>query len=73
MPPVVQTFLSSHNLAGKLLIPFITHGGYGQGDSDDILTRLAATSRREKPLVIECDQERKTTETVTSWLETIRS
>ncbi|MDU4225685.1 MAG: flavodoxin [Streptococcus sp.] len=33
----------------------------------------APTARREKPLVIECDQERRTTETVTSWLETIRS
>ncbi|OAT16404.1 twin-arginine translocation pathway signal [Buttiauxella noackiae ATCC 51607] len=73
VPPVVQTFLSSHNLAGKLLIPFITHGGYGKGDSDDILASLAPAARREKPLVIECDQERRTTETVTRWLETIGS
>lgn len=73
VPPVVQAFISSHNLAGKLLIPFITHGGYGKGDSDDILASLAPTAHREKPLVIECDQERRTTETVTSWLETIRS
>lgn len=72
VPPAVQTFLSTHNLAGKLLIPFITHGGYGKGDSDDILAALAPTARREKPLVIECDQERRTTETVASWLETIR-
>lgn len=34
---------------------------------------LASAARREKPLVIGCDQERRTTETVTSWLETIRS
>lgn len=73
MPPVVQTFLSTHNLANKLLIPFITHGGYGEGDSGDILANLAPAARREKPLVIECDQERRTTETVTSWLETVRS
>lgn len=73
VPPVVQTFLSSHNLAGKLLIPFITHGGYGKGDSDDILASLAPTARREKALVIECGQERKATETVTSWLETIHN
>ncbi|MCS2169884.1 flavodoxin [Scandinavium sp. TWS1a] len=73
VPPVVQTFLSSHNLAGKQLIPFITHGGYGPGDSDGILSRLAPTARREKPLIMECDQERKTTETVTEWLEAIRS
>jgi len=73
VPPVVQTFLSRHNLAGKLLIPFITHGGYGKGDSDDILSSLVPTARREIALVIECDQERKTTETVASWLETIRN
>ena len=72
VPPVVQTFLSRHHLAGKWLIPFITHGGYGPGDSDDVLARLAPAARREKPLVIECDQERKTTETVTDWLETVR-
>ena len=71
MPPVVQTFLSTHNLAGKLLIPFITHGGYGKGDSEDILASLAPAARREKPLVMECDQEKRTTETVTGWLETL--
>ncbi|WAT01931.1 flavodoxin [Rouxiella chamberiensis] len=72
VPPVVQAFLKTHNFAGKLLIPFITHGGYGKGDSDDILARLAPNARLEKPLVIECDQERRTTETVTDWLETVR-
>lgn len=29
VPPVVCAFLSSHDLSGKSLIPFITHGGYG--------------------------------------------
>lgn len=38
-----------------------------------ILTRLAPAARREKPLTIECDSERKTTETMNSWLETIHS
>lgn len=73
VPPVVQSFLSTHDLTDKLLIPFITHGGYGSGNSEDILAGLAAGARREKPLVIECDQERKITETVNSWLETVRS
>ncbi len=72
VPPVVQTFLSSHNFAGKTIIPFITHGGYGQGDSEAILTRLAPAAQQEKPLIIECDQERRTTETVTRWLTSIR-
>lgn len=72
VPPIVQTFLSAHNLAGKQLIPFITHGGYGAGDSEDILASLAPGARREKPLIMECDQERKTTEMVTNWLDTVR-
>lgn len=71
IPPVVQTFLSTHNLAGKLIIPFITHGGSGSRDSEDILTTLAPTAHREKPLVIECDRERRITDAVTRWLETI--
>ncbi|MBK0000411.1 flavodoxin [Erwinia sp. S38] len=73
IPPVVQTFLASHSLAGKLLIPFITHGGFGLGDSEDVLAALAPAARRDKPLVMECDQERRTTETVNGWLEAVRS
>lgn len=69
VPPIVRTFLSQQNLAGKTLIPFITHGGYGPGDSEAVLARLAPTAQREKPLVMECDQERSTTEAVTRWLE----
>lgn len=73
IPPVVQTFLASHNFTDKLLIPFITHGGYGPGDSEDVLAALAPAARRDKPLVMECDQERRTTETVNGWLEAVRS
>ncbi|MCW1877232.1 flavodoxin [Erwinia sp. INIA-01] len=73
IPPVVQTFLASHHFTDKLLIPFITHGGYGPGDSEDVLAALAPAARREKPLVMECDQERRTAETVNGWLESVRS
>lgn len=73
VPPVVQTFLSSHELGNTLIIPFITHGGYGIGNSEEVLATLAAKAKREKPLVIECDQEIKTTGTVTDWLTSIRS
>lgn len=71
LPPVVQTFLTTHHLADKVLIPFITHGGYGVGNSEAVLATLAPQARREKPLVIECDQERRTTEMVTQWLSTV--
>lgn len=68
IPPVVQTFLSTHNFANKKLIPFITHGGYGKGDSEDVLAELAPLAQRVTPLVIECGQERRTTEIVIGWL-----
>ena len=71
VPPVVRTFLSQHDFTGKTLIPFITHGGYGVGDSETVLARLASGAKHEKPLVIECDQERRTTETVARWLQAL--
>ncbi|MDX6914185.1 flavodoxin [Pectobacterium carotovorum] len=73
VPPIVQTFLSTHNLTGKTLIPFITHGGYGLGNSKEILAALTPGNKWEQPLTIECDQERKTTETVARWLDTIQT
>lgn len=73
VPPVIQTFLSTNDLSGKRIIPFITHGGYGKGSSENILSRLAPKSIIEKPLVMECDQERRTTETVLKWLNSERS
>lgn len=31
--PPVKTFLSGHDLSGKRIIPFVTHGGGGAGSS----------------------------------------
>lgn len=30
IPPIVCSFLTKHNLTGKTIIPFITHGGGGE-------------------------------------------
>ena len=32
-PPVIRSFLRAHELSGRTLRPFITHGGYGLGNS----------------------------------------
>lgn len=73
VPPVVQTFLATYRLAGKNLVPFITHGGYGAGSSPTVLANLAPDARREEALVMECDQEKRTTDTVERWLGKIAS
>jgi len=69
VPPVIRSFLSAHDLSGKTLIPLITHGGYGLGNSQAILARHAPKARLVEAFVMEMDQERRTMERVTSWLK----
>jgi flavodoxin len=67
-PPVIRSFLRAHDLRGKTLRPFITHGGYGVGNSLAVLTSLAPGARIEPPFVMEADQERRTMTQVRNWL-----
>lgn len=72
-PPVIRSFLSAHDLAGKDLIPFITHGGYGLGSSQSVLTRLAPKALLRSGLVMEGEQERRTMNRVADWLNARKS
>ncbi|WP_122663726.1 flavodoxin [Pseudomonas viridiflava] len=67
-PPVIRAFLSAHDLAGKTLIPFITHGGYGLGNSLKVLSSHAPKARLLEGFVMQADQERQTMNSVESWL-----
>ena len=42
--PPVATFLAEHDFTGKLIIPFCTHGGGGQGSIVNAITRLCPHS-----------------------------
>jgi flavodoxin len=68
VPAVIRSFLSSHDPAGKNIVPFITHGGYGLGDSYAVLTRHAPNARLIQGFALQADQERKTMESVNAWL-----
>ncbi|WP_282295163.1 flavodoxin [Stenotrophomonas sp. PS02289] len=72
-PPVIRSFLSQHDLSGKTIVPFITHGGYGVGSSLRVLARHAPKARILDPFVMEADQERRTMETVNAWLDASKS
>lgn len=67
-PPIVRAFLSAHDLSGKTLIPFSTHGGYGLGNSRRVLETHAPKSKLMEGFVMEGEQERKTMERVNEWL-----
>ena len=68
-PPVIRSFLSAHVLSGKVLIPFVTHGGYGLGNTKSVLASHAPKARRLDGFLMEVDPERRTMERVTDWLK----
>ena len=67
-PPPIRSFLSNHDLAGKTVVPFITHGGYGTGRSISVLAQMAPGARIADAFVMKADQERDTLERVSEWL-----
>jgi flavodoxin len=69
-PTVIKSFLSKHELAGKDLVPLITHGGYGAGDSLAVLRRMAPKTRLRRPFIIRMDQEPAILSELTNWLKT---
>ncbi|MFP3606478.1 flavodoxin [Paraburkholderia sp. SIMBA_053] len=71
-PPVMRAFLSAHDLSGKAVIPFVTHGGYGSGNSQTVLVSHAPRARLLPGFVMEADQERRTMNQVNDWLSGIR-
>ncbi|MBV6670058.1 flavodoxin [Xanthomonas euvesicatoria pv. alangii] len=69
-PPVIRSFLSAHDLSGKTLVPFITHGGYGLGTSLSVVGTHARGARiADAAFSMEADQERRTLDQVTKWLK----
>ncbi len=70
-PPVIRSFLSTHDLAGKVVVPFITHGGYGVGSSYQVIASHAPKAAVRKGFEMQADQERKTMEQVNGWFDSL--
>ncbi len=69
MPAPLRSFLATHDLDGKTFAPFITHGGFGTGSLPETLSELAPAARILLPFVLECDQERRTLDRLSDWLD----
>lgn len=52
-------------------MPFVTHGGYGLGNSLSVVARHAPRTRLLEGFVMQADQERQTLTQVTRWLSTV--
>jgi len=68
-PPVIRSFLRAHDLKGRTVRPFITHGGYGLGNSLSVLASHAPGARIVPGFSMEADQEKRTLNKVNGWLE----
>lgn len=67
-PSVIRSFLARHDLAGKTLVPFITHGGYGPGSSLQVIADHAPGAHLLDAFIHRQDQERETLAEVTRWM-----
>lgn len=84
LPPPMKSFLSSHNLRGKTLIPFNTNTGYGTGSTFQTVKDLAPKSNilegfstlggKERDgimFVIDGEKEKQAQLEVQKWLQKI--
>lgn len=68
LPSIVRSFLTRHDFSGMTIVPFITHGGYGIGDSLAVLEKSAPGAHLLAPFMMQADQERQTMEKTLDWL-----
>lgn len=59
LPPPVKTFLYTHNLQGKTIMPLNTNAGYGVGSGLEEIRKLTPNSNIKSLLVIKGGNERE--------------
>lgn len=67
-PMVIATFLESHNLKGKTIIPFCSHGSGGAGEAFNRIKNLTLDSTNLEGLVLQGSGSKADVE---SWLRKI--
>jgi len=73
LPMPVYTFLEEYDFSGKIIIPFVTHGGSGFSDTRDTISELepdAAVS--DNTLSISRGDVAGSEEEIRQWAETLR-
>lgn len=71
-PQAIFTFLSEHDLAGKTIIPFCTHDGYGAGDSYGAIVQAVEGEKAALPgLALDAEDVPGAERRVAEWLSRI--
>lgn len=68
MPPAIRSFLKAHDLSGEVLASFVTHGGYGLGNSRSIFASHALNIQVRHGFSLGADQGRRMISRVVDWL-----
>ncbi|WP_455597411.1 flavodoxin [Cloacibacillus porcorum] len=71
MAPPVRSFLASHDLRGKEVVPFCTHGGYGGGEVAAETAKLATGAKVLKGIAVDCKDSGNPVGDVPAWLRVI--
>ena len=71
MPMGVFSFLEQHNLAGKTVIPFCTHGGSGFGDSVSDIKKTSPQANVVQGLALRGSEAGKSQTEIANWLKSI--
>ena len=72
MPMILYTFLDTHDLAGKTIVPFNTHGGSGFADTIAVISRLQPNATvEENGFTIHRDNMDEAEVAVVEWLTTL--
>lgn len=71
MAPPVATFLSSHQLKGKLVIPFLTHGGGGVQNYERDVRKLCSEATLKPAGVFFGRRIRRSADEIKQWLKSV--
>lgn len=72
MPMILYSFLEQHDLSGKTIIPFNTHGGNGFSRTVDAIARLQPRATVEKAgLSVSRDDVQDSESDIVAWLRTL--
>ncbi|MDO4583867.1 MAG: flavodoxin [Planctomycetia bacterium] len=70
--PPVATFLSQGDFSGKIVIPFITHGGGGMARCVEAIRELSPSAQVLASKAFRGENVRRESETIRSWLTEIQ-
>lgn len=71
MAPPVRTFLTTENLSGKTIIPFVTHGGGGMADCERDMRKISPKARFVKGGAFSGSGIRSAEAAVKAWINQI--